>query len=109
MKKFKEKVVEVSIPSDRLIKLKLMIAGEIFNIVSAYAPQNGETEMIKEEFLKDWEDVMSRVPSTEKIVVGANLNGHVGKIQVVFKECTQEKDMAKGTEKGRTSWKAWRA
>ena len=49
---FKEKVVEVSRPSDRLIKLKLVIAGEIFNIVSAYAPQSGETETIKEEFLK---------------------------------------------------------
>ena len=40
---FKEKVVEVSRPSERLIKLKLVIAGEIFNIVSAYAPQGGET------------------------------------------------------------------
>ena len=38
---FKEKVVEVSRPSDKLIKLKLVIAGEIFNIVSAYAPQIG--------------------------------------------------------------------
>ena len=35
---FKEKVDEVPRPSDRLMKLKLMIAGEIFNIVSAYAP-----------------------------------------------------------------------
>ena len=77
--------------------------------MSAYAPQIGETEKIKEEFLKDWEDVMSRVPRTEKIVVGADLNGHVGKIQVFFKECMKEKDMAKGTEKGRTYWKAWRA
>ena len=58
---FKEKVVEVSRPSDRLIKLKLVIAGEIFNIVSAYAPQSGETVKIKEEFLKDWEYVMSRL------------------------------------------------
>ena len=74
---FKEKVVEVSRPSDKLIKLKLAIAGEIFNIVSAFAPQSGETETIKEEFLKDWEDLMTRVPRTEKIVVGADLNGHV--------------------------------
>ena len=81
---FKEKVVEVSRPSDRLIKLKLVIAGEIFNIVSAYAPQSGETEKIKEEFLKHWEDVMSRVPRTERIVVGADLNGHVGKNPGVF-------------------------
>ena len=74
----------MSRPSDRLIKLKLVIAGEIFNIVSAYAPQSGETEKIKEEFLKDWEDVMSRVPGTEKIVVRADLNGHVGKNPGVF-------------------------
>ena len=90
---FKENVVEVSRPSDRLIKLKLVIAGEIFNIVSAYAPQSGETEKIKEEFLKDWEDLMSRVPITGKIVIRADLNGHVGKIQMFLK----------GTEKGRKS------
>jgi exonuclease III len=40
---FKEKVIEVSIPR-RLIKRKLVIAGEIFNIVSAYAPQSGKTD-----------------------------------------------------------------
>ena len=50
---FKEKVVEVTIPSDRLNKLKLMIAGELFNIASAYAPQSGEVETIKDEFWKD--------------------------------------------------------
>ena len=106
---FKEKVFEMSRQSDRVIKLKLVIAGDIYNIVSAYAPQSGETEKIKEEFLKDWEDVMSRVPRTEKIVVGADLNGHMWKIQVFFKEGMEEKDMAKGTERGRKSWKAWRA
>ena len=86
-----------------------MIAGQIFNLVSAYAPQSGETETIKEEFLEDWENLMMRVPRTEKVVVGADLNGHVGKIQVFCKECMEEKVMAKGTETGRTSWKAWRA
>ena len=80
---FREKVVEVSRPSDRLIKLKLVIAGDIFNIVSAYAPEWRNRED-KEEFLKDWEDVMSRVPRTENIVVGADINGHVGKYPGVF-------------------------
>ena len=37
---FKEKVIELSRPSDRIIKLKLVIAGDIFKIVSAYAPQS---------------------------------------------------------------------
>ena len=61
-----------------------MIAGEIFNIMSTYAPQSGDTENIKEEVLKDWEDLLSRVPRTENIVVGAELNGHVGKNPGVF-------------------------
>ena len=76
---FKEKVIEVSIPR-RLIKRKLVIAGEIFNIV----PQSGETEKIKEEFLKDWDDLMTRAPRTENIVAGADLNGHVGRKPGVF-------------------------
>ena len=62
----------------------MVIAGEIVNVVSAYAPQSGETEKIKEEFLKNWEDLMSRVLRTVKIVVGADLNGHVGKNPGVF-------------------------
>ena len=48
--------------------------------------------------LKHWEDPMSGVPRTEKTVVGADLNGHVGKIQVVFK--VEETAIAKGTERG---------
>ena len=40
---------------------------------------------------------MSRMPRTVKIVVGADLNRHVGKIQVFFKDCMEEKAMAKGT------------
>ena len=66
------------------ITLNLVTAGVIFNVVSAYAPESGETEKIKEEFLKDCEDLILRVPRTEKIVVGADLNGHVGKHAGVF-------------------------
>ena len=44
----------------------------------AYAPQSGETEKIKEAFLRNWGDLMSRVPRTETIVIGANINGNVG-------------------------------
>ena len=64
----------MSRPTDRLIKLKLVLTGDIFNIVSPYAPQSGKTENLKEEFLKDWEVLMSRVPRREKIVVGADRN-----------------------------------
>ena len=32
-----------------------------------------------------------------------------GNMQVFFKECIEEKVVAIGREKGRTSWRAWRA
>ena len=97
----KEKVFEVLRPSDRLIKLKLVIAGEMFNIVPAYAPQRGETEKIKEEFLKDWEDVMSRVLRTEKIVIGADLNGHAGKNPGVFQRVHGGKGYGRRNREGK--------
>ena len=50
---FKGKVVEMSRPSDRLIKLKLVIAGEIFNIVSAYSPQSGDKVEVEYQLESD--------------------------------------------------------
>ena len=47
----KEKVVEVSRPSDRLIQLKLVIAGDIFNIVS-YEEVQESLKRKKDEFKK---------------------------------------------------------
>ena len=52
------------------------------------------------------EQVVSR---TKKTVVGAELNGHVGTNPGFFQKCIEEKAVAKGTETGRTSWKARRA
>ena len=42
-----EQVVEVERHSDRLIKVKVVTGGEIWNIVSAYAPQVGEKKDVK--------------------------------------------------------------
>ena len=101
----KEKVVKVTRPTYRLINLKLVIAGEIFNIASA-CPQSGETEKIKEECLKDWEDLMSRVLRTEKISVGADLNGHVGNNPGVFRRVQGGKGYGQRKREGETILKS---
>ena len=59
-------------------------------------------KQIKEEFLKDWEDVMSRVPRTEKIVVGADLNGHVGENPGVFQRVHGGKGYGQRNREGET-------
>ena len=77
--------------------------------MSAYAPQSGETEKIKEEFWKDWEDLVTRVPRTEKIVVGADLNGHMGINSGVFQRVNGGKGYGQRKREGEKSWKARRA
>ena len=73
-----ESVLEVNRVSDRLMAMKLEVNGSILNIVSAYAPQVNYS-MEKIDF---WEDLDGLIESTistkERIVLGADLNGHVG-------------------------------
>ena len=64
--------------SDRLMAMKLEVKGSILNIVSAYATQvnNGMEE--KNDFWEDLDGLIESVSKQERIVLGADLNGHVG-------------------------------
>ena len=46
----KDKVIEMERHGDRIIKLKLVLKGSIFNFISAYAPQVGRPREEKERF-----------------------------------------------------------
>ncbi|XP_068250373.1 uncharacterized protein [Palaemon carinicauda] len=52
--------------------------GEILNIISAYAPQVGCTEVERGNFWRDMDGVMQKLEEHERIIVGADFNGHVG-------------------------------
>ncbi|KAL6564528.1 hypothetical protein OROMI_015978 [Orobanche minor] len=71
-------VVEVSRKSDRIMSIKLVIGDEFLTIISAYAPQVGLDVSIKQEFWEDLEEVVERIPMSEKLIIGGDLNGHVG-------------------------------
>ena len=57
----KDRVLAVERPSDRVMSMKLEIEGEVWNIVSFYAPQTG-------------------------LVVAGDLNGHVGSDKIGYEE-----------------------
>ncbi|XP_034047688.1 collagen alpha-2(V) chain [Thalassophryne amazonica] len=82
--KHKEGVIKVECPSDRMIMLRLVITGEVCCIISAYAPQVGETEEAKDRVLEDLENVIQNIPVSEKVLVGADINGHVGQAAAGF-------------------------
>ncbi|KAK3518654.1 hypothetical protein QTP70_006960 [Hemibagrus guttatus] len=75
---FVRKVLEVKRVSDRVMSLKLEIEGVMLNVVSGYAPQVGCELEEKERFWSELDEVMESIPTGERVVIGADFNGHVG-------------------------------
>ncbi|KAK3516306.1 hypothetical protein QTP70_009434 [Hemibagrus guttatus] len=75
---FVRNVLEVKRVSDRVMSLKLEIEEEMLNVVSGYAPQVGCELERKERFWSELDEVMESIPTGERVVIGADFNGHVG-------------------------------
>ncbi|KAK3548078.1 hypothetical protein QTP70_004506 [Hemibagrus guttatus] len=75
---FVRNVLEVKRVSDRVMSLKLEIEGVMLNVVSGYAPQLGCELEEKERFWSELDEVMESIPTGERVVIGADFNGHVG-------------------------------
>ncbi|KAK3565343.1 hypothetical protein QTP86_006571 [Hemibagrus guttatus] len=57
---------------------ELEIEGVMLNVVSGYAPQVGCEIEEKERFWSELDEVMESIPTGERVVIGADFNGHVG-------------------------------
>ena len=64
---------------DRIILVKLVLGGNIINIISVYAPQVGLDEHIKTQFWENMDELMRGIPQGEHVFIGGDFNGHVGK------------------------------
>ncbi|KAG2559069.1 hypothetical protein PVAP13_8NG323284, partial [Panicum virgatum] len=80
----KDGVVEVRRQGDRIILIRLVVGDSVLNVISAYAPQVGLSESTKMQFWEDLYSMISTVPTSEKLFIGGNLNGHVGATNVGF-------------------------
>ena len=76
--KWIESVVDVKRVNERMILVKMIIGEKLVNVMSAYAPQTGRGEEEKDEFWSELLSVTSSVTADEIIVLGGDLNGHVG-------------------------------
>ena len=74
-----ESVLEVKRVSDKLMAINLELKGSILNIVSAYAPLVNNSMDKKNDFWEDLDGLIESVSKEERIVLGADLNGHVAK------------------------------
>ena len=68
------KVVGVERFNDRVMKVNIVIGDVVWEIVSCYCPQAGRSVNKKEEFY----ELMDKVVTSGKVLVGGDFNGHVG-------------------------------
>ena len=54
------------------------------DVISAYAPQVGLDESAKRQFWEDLDGLVRAIPSSEKLFIGGDLNGHVGTTSAGF-------------------------
>ncbi|KAM2059070.1 hypothetical protein ACFX16_031583 [Malus domestica] len=72
-------VVDVKRVGDRIMAIKIVIGQELINVITAYAPQVGLDTSSKEKFWEDLGDLVQGIAQTEKLFIGGDLNGHVGR------------------------------
>ena len=75
----KENVLGVKRLGDRIIAIKLVLEEDIIHTISAYAPQAGLDESVRHQFWEEIDGLLREIPTSEKIFLGGDLNGHVGK------------------------------
>ncbi|WP_236254243.1 hypothetical protein, partial [Rhodococcus sp. NKCM2511] len=73
-------------PTERIMLLRMRVDNLVLNIISAYAPQCDRSVKEKEEFYEDLLTVASKVHDTEKLLIGGDMNGHVGNSSDGFPE-----------------------
>ena len=81
-KDLKEDLISVSKRSDRVMIIKLGVEETVVNIICAYAPQVGCTEEEKETFWEQMDQELSATLDDERVIVGGDLNGHIGRSRV---------------------------
>ncbi|XP_063708920.1 uncharacterized protein LOC134837472 [Culicoides brevitarsis] len=86
-RKYLNNIINIDKVSDRLMAVKLVVQDKVWNIICAYAPQTGRDVSDKVSFWSDFEMLMQQIPPEELVVIGADMNGHVGETNFGFEEC----------------------
>ena len=95
-----DRVVELWRVTNRIICLKMELDGVMLNVISAYVPQVGCIREEKETFWLDLDETVEKIPRNERIVVGADLNGHIGEGNNGDEECMGRHGLGKRNNEG---------
>jgi hypothetical protein len=95
-----EDVVQVVRTSDQVIRIEMVFGGRVYRIFSVYAPQAGRGAHERNVFFERLEEEMRAVPEEEGLIVGGDLNGHVGRERDGYEEVLGCYGMGERNEQG---------
>nr|GEU78756.1 putative RNA-directed DNA polymerase, eukaryota, reverse transcriptase zinc-binding domain protein [Tanacetum cinerariifolium] len=75
--RLKENVVRLTRRSDRIMAISVNIDGETVNVISAYAPQVGLSDVDKKRLWDALNELVRECPTDERLFIRGNLNGHI--------------------------------
>ena len=81
-----DRIIRVERVSDRVIAVDLVIGEQIVKVVSCYIPQTGRSQIEKEGFWRQVERVIVNTDINQEVIVGGDMNGHVGQVANGFHE-----------------------
>ncbi len=81
-----EDVIEVVRVSPRIMKVKIVLGQKVLHLFSVYAPQSGRPLEEKEQFWGLLDDEIGKVPVRDMLMIGGDLNGHIGTDREGFEE-----------------------
>ena len=76
-KVWKHKIRDYTWISDRIIETRIKVLYRNFTIVGVYAPVEGK-EQDTEEFYRELQQGMDKIPKQENIILGGDFNGRIG-------------------------------
>ena len=88
-RRWKEAGSYVDFVNESLIKIRLVIEGRVFNVVSVYAPTFRSQDRDKEAFYKDLRRVAQETKANEELIIMGDFNARVG-TRAVDEEADQE-------------------
>ena len=73
-----DRIIDVKRVNERIMCLKVLIGDKLVTCICAHVPQTGRSAEEKDPFWDQMISVTESIPASELIVVGGDLNGHVG-------------------------------
>ena len=97
-----DNVIEVERYDDRMMKIRMVVGGQIWNVFSIYAPQTGRPAHEKALFWEKLEEEIGKTPASEVLLVGGNINGHIGVNNTGYEEVMGSYGYGSRNEEGST-------